>query len=310
MTDDYAKMLEQQRRAFEAQFGSLESMGFEDKTKNAVDESSDDENSSEESFKGFSDDEDDEKQIKGHREDDDDDDDDDEEEEYDEEAEDTIPVKTPKKPAPKVIKFQDPSGTYEPPSKSEQKQLRSGKPLRDTPTAKPQSNSESDSDLDAERENLKNDAELQKFLQESHLLNALDPSTNSDTQIHGKTRARALELHLNNLSTENGHSPKLEKVPMHVRKGMIRKHTQKIHRHEQEANDAGIILSRTKKGEFRKIDSTYKNDIERRIGTSIKSKERQRKAHRQRGIKVQSVGKSTRHGLKISPKDIERINNS
>lgn len=31
--DDYIKQMELQRKAFESQFGSLESMGFEDKTK-------------------------------------------------------------------------------------------------------------------------------------------------------------------------------------------------------------------------------------------------------------------------------------
>lgn len=307
MSDDYADVLEQQRRAFEAQFGSLESMGFEDKTKHISAEPSDEENASEESFQGFSDKEEEE-------EDDDDDESDDEEQEDDEDIDDVkYTAPSVKRSAPKVIKFQDPSGTYEPPSKKEQKQLRSGRSLRDTPLQqndKDSDNDDSDSDADTERQNMKNDVELQKFLQESHLLSAMDPSTEPNSQIYGKTRARALEMHLNHLSTTNGNAPKLEKVPMHVRKGMIRKHLHKIQRHEEEAKDAGIVLSKTKKGQFRKVGSTYKNDIERRIGTSIKSKEQKRKAHRQRGLKVQSVGKSTRHGLKISPKDIDRISKS
>ncbi|GAV49267.1 hypothetical protein ZYGR_0N06740 [Zygosaccharomyces rouxii] len=303
MSDDYAKMLEQQRRAFEAQFGSLESMGFEDKTKNIDNESSDEESSSQESFKGFSEKEDESDEELEEEEEEDDDDD-----EENLEGDKYTPSVT--RSAPKVIKFQDPSGTYEPPSKKEQKLLRSGKPLRDTPLNNKDSKPESDSDSDLEHQNIKNDVELQKFLHESHLLSALDPSTEPNAQIHGKSRARALEMHLNHLSTTNGNSPKLEKVPMHVRKGMINKHLHKIQRHEEEAKDAGIILSRTKKGQFRRIESTYKNDIERRIGTTIKTKEKQRKARRQRGLKVQSVGKSTRHGLKISPKDIDRISKS
>lgn len=299
MSDNYAEMLEQQRRAFEAQFGSLESMGFEDKTKSLANESSDEENTSEESFKGFSDkkDESDEEP---------------EEDDNDKESLDGAKYTAPSvtRSTPKVIKFQDPSGAYEPPSKREQKQLRSGKPLRDTPLDDKNSDHDSDSDPDIERQNIKNDAELQKFLHESHLLSALDPSTEPNAPIHGKSRAKALEMHLNHLSTTNGNTPKLEKVPMQVRKGMIRKHLHKIQRHEEEARDAGIVLSRTKKGQFRKIDSTYKNDIERRIGTSIKTREQQRKAHRQRGLRVQSIGKSTRHGLKISSKDIDRISKS
>ncbi|GCE98002.1 pre-rRNA processing and 40S ribosomal subunit assembly [Zygosaccharomyces mellis] len=304
MSDGYAEMLEQQRRAFEAQFGSLESMGFEDKTKSIANESSDEEDASEESFKGFSDKEDESNKEEEEEEEEEDDDD----EENQNEAKHSVPPIP--RAAPRVIRFQDPSGTYEPPSKKEQKQLRSGKSLRDMPLDDMHSKHDSDSDSDIEHQNLKNDAELQKFLHESHLLSALDPSAEPNSQIHGKSRARALELHLNDLSTVNGNSPKLEKVPMQVRKGMIRKHLHKIKRHEEEARDAGIVLSRPKKGQFRKIDSTYKNDIERRIGTSIKSKEQQRRAHRQRGLRVQSIGKSTRHGLKISSKDIDRVNKS
>lgn len=293
--EEYAKQLEQQRKAFEAQFGSLESMGFEDKTKKYIERESgsdndndeqsdnDDQQESDESFEGFSHHEDDassSEDISGKE----------------------ASAFTPGRRAPKVIKFQDPSGTYQPPSKQQQRQLRSGKPLREF-VQRPEE--PSDSDSDTESQNLRKDVELQQFLQESHLLGGVD----SYNDVHGKARRRALEMHLTNLSSAGGGSPKLEKVPMQVRKGMVSKHLQRIQKHEHEAADAGIILSKTKKGQFRKLERTYKNDIERRIGTSIKSKDRQWKAHRQRGLKVQTVGRSTRNGLVLSKEEIERIRN-
>lgn len=293
MTDDgYARSLERQRLAFEAQFGSLESMGFEDKTKKLSTVQSDNDNNgdgqnnenedNEDSFKGFSDqsvDEDSSEDVSG--------------------QENT----TSSRRLPKIIKFQDPSGIYQSPSKKQQKELRSGKPLRNLPqkTEKEPSDTESDS----EQQNLRNDIELQQFLQESHLLSALDSSNN----LHGKARGRALEMHLTDLSSVSGRAQKLEKVPMQVRKGMVARHLQRIHKHEQEAAEAGIILAKTRKGQFRRLERTYKNDMERRIGSSIKSKDKERKSHRQRGLKVQTVGRSTRNGIVLSKEDIDRIRN-
>ncbi|AQZ14723.1 FAF1 (YIL019W) [Zygosaccharomyces parabailii] len=292
--DDYARLLEQQRLAFEAQFGSLESMGFEDKTKkhSTVRSDNDDngggqdneneESEDSESFKGFSDhsvDEDSSEDVSGHE------------------------ILTSSRRLPKIIKFQDPSGIYQPPSKKQQKELRSGKPLRNLPQKTEEE--PSDPESDSEQQNLHNDIELQQFLQESHLLSALDSSNN----LHGKARGRALEMHLTDLSSVSGGPQKLEKVPIQVRKGMVARHLQRIDKHEKEAAEAGIILSKTKKGQFRRLERTYKNDMERRIGSSIKSKDRLRKSHRQRGLKVQTVGRSTRNGLILSKEDIDRIRN-
>lgn len=318
--DEYKRQLELQRQAFEAQFGSLESMGFEDKTKQLEDSedshseesskddmsSSSDENADEDAdedeFAGFSSDEDDggEKEVK------------------------------PKK-QPRVIKFSGPSDTYAPPSKKEQKLLRSGKTLNKNRKLLEQDPEEKiedgDEDATLEAENLKNDIELQRFLKESHLLSAFNSSASGasltlnglkdnsiayhDDEVMGKARARTLEMRLNNISQVNGHEKKiskLEKVPMHIRKGMIGKHVERIKKYEEEAADAGIVLSKVKKGQFRKIQSTYVKDIERRIGKSIKSKDQEKSKKRARGLKVQSVGRSTRNGLVISAEDIAKIN--
>ncbi|SCU83796.1 LAMI_0C04720g1_1 [Lachancea mirantina] len=310
---ELSKQLEAQRKAFEAQFGSLESMGFEDRTKidnlgseksedsedgdNGEGESENESDSNWDSFEGFSDDE-----IQ----------------QSDEKFQER---------KPKVIKFQDPTDSYAPPTKQEQRLVRSGRApksaLAESRAAQMAESKRVDSeDMDTEAENLKNDLELQRFLKESHLLSAfrsgssgadltmktIDSAEYHDDALQGKARARTLEMRLNNLSATNGQNRKLEKVPMHVRKGMVNKHVKKIAKFEEDAREGGIVLSRVKKGEFRKIGATYHKDIERRIGQSIAMKESQRSAKRHRGPKIHSIGRSTRNGLVISQEEIRRIN--
>lgn len=321
---EYLKMLELQRQAFEAQFGSLESMGYEDKTK----EGDDSESSDVDSFSGGSDlsdkegsdeSEQDEEQFRGFDEEDD--------------VEDKSVSKSADIRQPKVIKFSGANDTYVPPSKKEQKLLRSGKTLNKNRKLLESEGTETkpgdDEGEDMEMENLQNDIELQRFLKESHLLSAFNSATSGasltldglkdttvsyqDDEVMGKARARTLEMRLQNISKVNGDGrkiSKLEKVPMHVRKGMIDKHVKRIKKYEEEAADAGIVLSKVKSGNFRKIESTYVKDIERRIGSSIKSKDLEKSKKRTRGLKVQSVGRSTRNGLVISSEDIARINGS
>lgn len=286
MSDD----LEVQRRAFEAQFGSLESMGFEDKTKRADENETSDESSN-----------DDGREDSDEREDDSEDesqDEEDEEQEYEDEV-------TEEKSQPRVIKFQGPSDEYTPISKKEQRLLRSGKPLRQERNSEPVEESSEDD------ENLQNDIELQRFLKESHLLSALGngAANVNDDSVIGKARARTLEMRLRGLSETNGRSTTLEKMPVNVRKGMIKKHRKRIEKHETEAKEGNVVLHNVKKGHFRQIDHTHRNDIERRIGSSIKKQQEQRNKRRQRGLRIQSVGRSTRNGLRISQRDIDRINN-
>lgn len=302
MDDEYMKQLEAQRLAFEAQFGTLESMGFEDKTKNAHSDDDDDNVSQSESedekesesasgsdtsFYGF-----------------------DEIEESD--LEEDLPEKKQPVRQPRVVKFQEEQNEYKP-SKKEQRLIRSGKAptVRALETAGQNAAADSDSDSDQERDNLRNDIELQRFLKESHLISAFqtDKDTIHDSELHGKARARTLETRLQSLSQINAVQHKnLESMPMNIRKGMIKKHTGRITKYEQEARDAGTVLSRVSRGEFRRIESTYKNDIERRIGRG-KLKKRSG-AIRDFGLKVQSVGHSTRNGLKLSAADIAKIKGS
>lgn len=325
--DEYMKQLEEQRKAFEAQFGSLESMGFEDKIKEKADESSEsDESDNVESENQDSDVSESETDESG-------------------EEENIIPKykessnTSETRNVPRVIKFNEPIDTYIEVDKKEQKKIRSGKTLRQLAKAderrqllEDKKSKRTNNVDDNDEENLENDIELQRFLKESHLLSAFNQSGTEnnetsgvdltlkslkddnvvyqDDQMLGKSRMRTLEMRLGQLSQINGHSKKLgtlEKVPMNIRRGMIDKHVKRIKQYEQDAADGGIILSKVKKGQFRKIEATYKKDIERRIGQSIKTQDKERQTKRQRGLKIQAVGRSTRNGLIISKEDISRI---
>ncbi|AMD20660.1 HDL084Wp [Eremothecium sinecaudum] len=320
---EYFKQLEAQRRAFEAQFGVLEDMGYEDKTKQALDDSSisdvDEVSNPSDVSSSFYHDSDAESSLC-------------------EEEQETVALPAVKTRQPRVIKFNAPKDDYVLPSKEEQRLLKKGlipsvqalKAKTLLSGKKSKSNPTADADEEAiEKENLHNDIELQRFLKESHLLSALGSAGSSssgaeltlqtmdnieyrDDQLHGKARSRTIEMRLREVAKTNGKGQKLEKVPMNVRKGMINKHVERIQKHEQEARDAGIVLSKVKKGQFRNIEATYKKRIEDRIGTSIKSKDRAREnaRHRERGFKIHSVGKSTRNGLVISQRDIAKVTGS
>lgn len=360
--DEYMKQLEEQRKAFEAQFGSLESLGFEDKTKNIRDDrshfdaSSDEESSGDNSSSnsgvedsGPEDSANDDNNMEDHK-------NIEENKEYD----NIIPIKITNSNQennirkPKVIKFNGPRDTYVEPNRQEQKLLRSGKTLAENARklAKLQqlqknkqtgaNDGDDEEEASIEAENLHNDIALQQFLKESHLLSAFNgndrnssefsgvsltletignennsiqnsknPLLFQDNEIIGKARMKTLEQRLHNLSKINGHNKKinkLEKVPMAIRKGMINKHLERIAKYEEEAKEGGIVLSKVKKGQFRKIEATYKKDIERRIGTSIKSKDTERTSKRKRGLKINTIGRSTKNGLIVSKADIARIN--
>ncbi|AET39439.1 Faf1p Ecym_4384 [Eremothecium cymbalariae DBVPG len=299
----YLKQLEAQRNAFEAQFGSLEDMGFQDKTKKTVIQNDGD---------GQSDTGSDSDSTET-------------ETETETETDSNAPPEPapPAQPAqPKIITFSGPADNYIPPSKHQQRLLRSGKaPSINQLQELPSENDADDDSSFAERQNLKNDIELQTFLKESHLLSALSSSNSNSSgaeltlqtinsnDFHGKIRSRTLERRLQSLSAVNGKAQSLEKVPINIRRGMLQKHQTRIRQHEQLARDAGIILPNVKKGQFRKIDATHKKDIERRIGSSIKSADRRRfKAKkRDKGLRINSIGQSTRNGLVISKSEIARI---
>lgn len=311
--DEYARSLEIQRRNFEAQFGSLESLGYEDKAKKQEEQSS----PSSDEFSGFSGDELDEVEkstganknlIENFG------DSDDSESEMSSEEEET---------EPKVVKL---TNSYTPviQSKADRKLARMGraptlgeierKKLELDKLTKKQQQKAAKEDAD----NVENDLKLQRLLSESHILAHNMDFSGADLTMQtldyeapiGNARRRILDQRIRQASSLNsatgGNPRKLEKMPMGMRKGMIAARERRVVEYEREAREAGIILSKVKKGELRNLDSgrgaTVSSD---RLGFGKKVTKRVR----DRGLKINSVGKSTRNGLKISADEIERVNN-
>lgn len=317
--DEYLRSLEIQRRNFEAQFGSLETLGYEDKSKvkdNQTENNLSDEIEDEYEFKGFG--SSDESNSEQHLDQESDAEfDSDQDLESDEEVEQVV--------APKVVKLNDAYSSTNGPmvSKADKKLLRSGRAPTLAEIAKKEKELEkmtkkSQKAVKEDEDNLENDLKLQRLLQESHILaNKLDYS-GADVTMQtldyeapiGNARKRTLDSRLRNISSlnssTNGLPKTLEKMPMSMRKGMIASRERQIAKYEEEAKNAGIILSKVKKGEMRDIKqgrgATLASD---RLGTGKKAPKRVR----DRGLKIHSVGKSTRNGLIISQLEIDKINN-
>lgn len=308
MGDDYADALEIQRRNFEAQFGSLESLGFEDKTQ--VEDNRAD-------FEGFSDDDSENSQSESQS----DENVDESESEHSSDDEDLHDQRVISQP--KVVRIG--GGLEETPiNKPNRRQARSGRALTLTELEQKQdrinklTKKQKQQAAAEDAENLDNDLKLQRLLSESHILAHHMDNSGADLTLQtldyeapiGNARRRILDhrirtaLALN--SSTNGLPKKLEKMPMNMRKGMIKARDRRVAEYEREAKDAGIVLSKVKKGETRVLDQgrgvTLASD---RIGLGKKQVNRMR----DRGLRINSVGKSTRNGLRISQDEIDRINN-
>lgn len=307
--DEYLKGLEIQRRNFEAQFGSLETLGYEDKLKIAEASDEEEEDEDELELHGFESNED----NSGSSEEDSDSD-------LASDSEEEIEVAV----VPKVVKLNDPHSANTLPitSKADKKLLRSGRAPTLAEIAKRERelqmiNKSSRKAVKEDDDNLENDLKLQRLLLESHILANKVEYSGADVTLQtldfeeptGNARRRTLDSRLRNISavnsSTNGLPKALEKMPMSMRKGMVNSRDRKIAKYEQEAKDAGIILSKVKKGDLRNINlgkgSTLASD---RLGTGKKVDKRMR----DRGLKIHSIGKSTRNGLIISKDEIDRIN--
>ncbi|KAH3667057.1 hypothetical protein WICMUC_005404 [Wickerhamomyces mucosus] len=310
---DYVKQLEIQRKAFEAQFGSLEDMGFKDKTKeddkdqrhssNVSDVGSDNDSESDTSLTASL------SELEGEGLDGFDDGSEEEEEEEEKEEKE-------KKHKPQVIKFQDTTREYRLPTKDDLKLLKSGKSTlikKEPPKSKKPAVKESEEDL-------QNDLELQRFLKESHILSnfnnetsgaELTLSTIDSNELIGDSKKHQLKSRLSNVSAVNKvNKSKLQKMPMAMRKGMVKSQLSKIAKFEKNAKEEGIILSKVGKGKFRNIGGSL--TLNERIGDGfINEKKLKKMRFREKGLDVSSkVGKSTRNGLIISQRDIDRISGS
>lgn len=300
MGDDYMKALEIQRRNFEKQFGNLEDMGFVDKSKaNSESLSEEDEAGSQSESDEDQNDEIEESSESSESED-----------ESDEEVK------------PKVVKLEE---NHIPTlaSKEDKKLLRKGRAPTLAELEKRRAEAEKLTKKQQaqaakeDSENLDNDLKLQRLLSESHILAHNMEHLGADLTMQtidyeapvGNARRRILDQRIRAASATNsstgGLPAKLEKMPMKLRKGIISARERRVAEHERDARDAGIVLSKVKKGQLRDIElgkgATASSD---RLGVGKKQKSR----IRDRGLKIHSVGKSTRNGLRISKEEISRIN--
>lgn len=305
--------MELQRRNFESQFGSLESLGYKDKSVEAEGGSgsgSDSSESDEMSF-GFGSDksgsENESSESEG---------------ESGGESDGLFDSESDSE-APKVVRLTDTSVPVMV-SKADKKLARAGRaPTLEEMEAKQRALSKltRKQQLRAaqeDSENVENDLKLQRLLSESHILAHNLEYSGADLTMQtldyeapiGNSRRRILEQRIRSAAATNsstaGLPKKLEKMPMHMRKGMIRAREQRVADHEREAREAGIVLSRVKKGELRNLDqgrgATSSSD---RLGVGKKQAARMR----DRGLRINSVGKATRNGLRISQDEIDRITN-
>lgn len=292
--------MELQRRAFEAQFGSLEELGYSDKTK--------EEKEPDDEFGGFSSDSSNSESLESDGSD----------------AESVVSSdSSDSPPAPKVITLSD---SVDPPpssSKKDRKLLRLGR----APTLAELERKEAElskltkkqraQGAKEDEENLENDLKLQRLLAESHILANQLEYLGADVTLKtidyddptGTARRKVLTHRIRTLAATNsstgGLPKKLQKMPMNLRKAHIKAREDRVAQYEREAKEAGIVLSKTKNGEVRDLDfgkgSTFVAD---RLGTGVRAS----KKRRERGLKINAVGKSTRNGLVISQRDIDRIN--
>ena len=234
--------------------------------------------------------------------------------------------------APIVVKFEDkysiPSNNK--PTSTEKKLRKSGKPIslielkRKKQEALEQELKINNKNSTNSAKDLKDDLELQRFISESHLLKNLSETREKanyqsganltlktlNDPIIGKARVRTLDARIHELSSINGDEKKLNKmenIPMNIRKGMIKKQMERINQFETNARENGIILSKNKKGTFRKLDNDNSFiSSEKTYGRGLNKDNK----IRDRGLKIQSVGRSTRNGLVLSNDDIEKIQGS
>ncbi|VEU23160.1 DEKNAAC104271 [Brettanomyces naardenensis] len=219
--------------------------------------------------------------------------------------------------APLIVKFEDKyAASSSSSSSTPSKLLRSGKPLSLSQLNKKRLISDSQKLRQAKNKedqaNIKNDLELQRLLDESHILSRsssnysgseLTLKTLNDGMM-GSSRVRTLDSRMSKLSeTNRTGGKKLENMSMNLRQGMVKAQMKRVDKYEEEAKEAGIILSKNKKGEFRTIRDTGMTSFTDRIGKGVKKKVRMR----DRGLRVNGIGRATSHGVVLSKGDIEKM---
>lgn len=168
-------------------------------------------------------------------------------------------------------------------TKAEMKAFMSSKPPTDPSSiVPPDALKLGDPDEAGEKDNLKNDLALQRLLAESHLIESGAESLNHT----GKAHHKATDLRLQALGAK-GSVFTQKSMPLFMRKGMLKKSTEKEEKRRTEARENGIILERIKGGKA--------------------GKERRPQDRRERGVGAPAVGRFEGGTLKISKRDVYEI---
>ena len=147
-------------------------------------------------------------------------------------------------------------------------------------TTKPKQLHSTDNDeASTDAANLKKDLALQRLLKESHLL---DPD--SSLSHSGKNRHKALDLRLQDMGSKTSLFAQPKNMPLAQRKGIAAKAAKKEEVRRKEARENGIVLEKV-----------------------VKRKKKKHEGVRMRGIGGPSVGRFERGMLKLSSKDVAKI---
>lgn len=132
--------------------------------------------------------------------------------------------------------------------------------LGSTPPSKQRPGEKDDAQNEDSKTLLANDLELQRLINESHILSASNPfnsigsrssiaegSGSSQTFVQGRTRALTTDLRLQQLGSKSSILTQ-RKMPMSMRQGISAAKSAKEEKRRREARENGIILEREDKG--------------------------------------------------------------
>ncbi|CAJ2509793.1 Uu.00g056930.m01.CDS01 [Anthostomella pinea] len=157
---------------------------------------------------------------------------------------------------------------------------------------------------------IKNDLALQRLLSESHLFSSSSATNGGggggSTEHTGRNRHLATDLRLTALGAK-GSIFKQDKMPMHMRKGIVSAAAGRESRRRQEAKENGIVLERPV-GAAAAVGHAALG----RKATKARGRERRGpgSGSRDRPVGAPSVGRLNNGTLKLSKRDIHEIESS
>lgn len=158
--------------------------------------------------------------------------------------------------------------------------MSSGAPGDDTQLMGGNTNTEGE-----KSEDLKNDLELQRLIEESHILHEGQQYSGADIsgvtdplETIGKSRLKVMNARL----AKAGAKQKNARIPQAMSVGIRDKAAERQRKYKEEARNAGIIIAKDR---------------------HVKSKN----TTRDKGLKINSVGKASQYGIHVSAADIARL---